>query len=122
MTKKQWIWITIIISLIHFALTRILEPISGEILWTRFDGNPYESPIDRYLLGVYFLLYIPYYIISFSAMPISSFTTPTLIFAWVVNSIIYGLIGAWLISKLPFMRSDSIDLDVMNNQSEESLE
>jgi hypothetical protein len=107
-----------VIALIHFALTRILGPITDDILWTRFDGNPYESPTDRFLLGAYLLLYIPYFLISYSAMPISSFT-PTFIFAWVANSLIYGLIGAWLISKLPFMRFESTDPDVMKDQSGE---
>ena len=121
MSRKQWIWITVVIALIHFALTRILEPISGDILWTRFDGNPYKSPIDRYLLGAYFFLYIPYFLISYSAIPFLSYT-PTFILAWVVNSLVYGLIGAWLISKFPFMRSESPDSDVINGQDEEIVE
>jgi hypothetical protein len=121
MTRKQWIWITAVIALIHLALTRILEPISGDILWTRFDGNPYESPIDRFLLGAYFLLYIPYFLISYSAMPISSFT-PTFILAYVANSLIYGLIGAWLISKLPFMKEQSLELNNKGRQGDEFID
>jgi len=104
MTKKQWIWITLAIAVIHGVVTVMIMSTSMDIVFNRFDGNPYESPWDPILLGLFFLLNIPYYMLSNFAGPLRSFP-PTYIFIWVGNSLIWGLLGAWLISKLPFMRN-----------------
>lgn len=103
MTRKNWIWITIFIAVIHGFLTIIIMPISSDIIFSRFDGNPYQSSWDPLWVGLFFLLNIPYYMLSHLAGPLRAFE-PTYIFIWVGNSVAWGLLGAWLISKLPFMR------------------
>jgi hypothetical protein len=104
MTRKDWIWITLVIAVVHGVVTILLMPTSMDILFHRFDGNPYESPSDPILAGLYFLLNIPYYILSALAGPFRNLPG-TYFLIYIGNSLVWGLLGAWLISKLPFMRN-----------------
>jgi hypothetical protein len=103
MARKHWIWITIAIAVIHIIVNLILTQISGDIIFWRFDGNPYKSPLDRLWLGLYFLLNFPYFILSYFAGPLRSFQEAYYLI-WVGNSLVWGLLGAWAVSILPFMK------------------
>ena len=103
MTKKHWVWITIAIALLHALITGILTPISGDILFSRFDGNPYGSSGEPVLVGLYFILYLPFILVSFLLPPFRLFPAARYLL-WIANSAAWGLLGAWLISKLPFMQ------------------
>jgi hypothetical protein len=120
MTRKQWVWITIVIALIHLALVWLLTPISGEIIFSRFEGNPYDSSTDPFLVGAYFFLYIPYLLIIFSGIPVGLFP-PALFLLWLGNSLVYGLIGAWMISKLPFMRKKNLQKNEARHVSRDKI-
>ena len=103
MSRKHWIWITITIAAIHGLLTLILAPISMDVVFWRFEGNEYQSTWDPLWVGLYFLLHFPYFILINFAGPLRSFAAAHALFL-VANSLIWGLMGAWLISKLPFMK------------------
>ncbi len=103
MARKHWIWITITIAILHGVVTFFLTSTAIDILFWRFDGNPYNSPLDRLWIGLFFLLNFPYYILSYFVAPVRSLQV-THYLMWVANSLIWGLLGAWLISKLPFMK------------------
>jgi hypothetical protein len=121
MSRKDWIWTTIIIAVIHLILVWLLTPVAGDIIFTRFDGAPYESSLDPLWLGLYFLLYLPYLIIIYSGIAIAS-NAPGLFAAYLANSILYGLLGAWLISKLPFMRERNQAVVDQENPGEDLVE
>jgi hypothetical protein len=107
MTRKQWILITIAIALIHGLIIVLIMPISWDAIFSRFDGNPYESPWEPLVIGLFFLLNFPYYLLIYFAPPIRLFP-PLHYLLWVGNSLVWGLIGAWLISKLPFMKNQDL--------------
>ena len=104
MARKHWIWITILIALLHGLTTFFLTPISWDILFSRFEGNPYASPLDPVWMGLYFLLHFPYYILSYLAGPLKQWLPEIFYLFWVANSLAWGLLGAWLVSLLPFMK------------------
>jgi hypothetical protein len=104
MNRKHWILLTIIIALIHLALVWLVTPKSGEIIFSRFEGNPYNSSTDPFLVVAYFSLFIPYLLFAFSAMPLGHLP-PVLFLLYIGNSLAYGLAGAWLLSKLHMMKS-----------------
>ena len=104
MARKHWIWITIVIAILHGLLTSFLEPVSWDILFSRFEGNPYASPLDPIWMGLYFLLHLPYFILSNLAGPLKRYVPEIFYLFWVANSLTWGLFGAWLISLLPFMK------------------
>ena len=103
MARKHWIWITITIALIHGLVTMLLAPVSGDIIFTRFEGSPYDSPSDPVWLGIYFLLHFPYFILTAFAGSLRSYPA-TYFVIWALNSLTWGLLGAWLASQLPFMK------------------
>jgi len=109
MTRKQWLWITIALAIVHAFLANLLTPISGDIVFSRFDGNPYASAWDPILVGLYFLLHFPYFIFEYFLPPIRFLPpVPAHYIAWVGNSLIWGLMGTWLISKLPFIKNKNL--------------
>lgn len=103
MSRKHWVWITIAIAVIHMILNLLLTQISGDIIFWRFDGNPYQSPLDRLWLGLFILLNFPYFFLSYFASPLRSFTEAYYPI-WVGNSLVWGLLGAWAISKTPLVK------------------
>lgn len=103
MTWKRWIAAILIFTALHGALTHFLTPVSSEIIWSRFDGDPYQSPLDPLWGGLYLLLHIPYYLLSY----ILGWLRPTpgiYLVIWAGNSLAWGLLGAWMVSKLPFLQ------------------
>ena len=109
MTRKQWIWITVALAFVHAFLAYLLMPISGDIVFSRFDGNPYASSWDPILVGLYFLLHLPYFIMKNFIRPLRFLPqAPTYYLVWAVNSLLWGLMGAWLISKLPFIKNRNL--------------
>jgi hypothetical protein len=120
MTRKQWIWITILLALIHILIVGLLTPISGGIIFSRFDGEAYTSPGDSFLVGLYFLLNIPYLLMVYYFRPIRLLPLyPTYFLIWVCNSLLWGLAGAWLISRLPFMKKNN--LSKINTQHQDEI-
>ena len=115
MARKHWIWITIIIAVLHGLLTIFLEPISWDILFSRFEGNPYASPLDPVWMGLYFLLHLPYFVLSYLAGPLKQLIPQIFYLFWVANSLIWGLLGAWLVSILPFMKEKKEEIAEIND-------
>jgi len=112
MSRKHWIWITITIAVIHGLFTFILTPISFDVLSSRFDGNEYQTALDPLWVGLFFLLHFPYYILSNFTGLLRSYALTHSLFL-VANSLIWGLMGAWLISKLPFMKEQETTSDLL---------
>lgn len=104
MTRKRWILTTIIIAGIHWLAVYALMPVSTDVIWSRFDGNPYQSALDPVWIGLFLLLNFPYYLLSNFLAPIK-FIPGIFYLIWVGNSLAWGLLGAWLVSLLPFMRN-----------------
>ena len=105
MSRKHWIWITLTIAAIHGIVTFILAPISMDVVFWRFEGNEYQSTWDPLWIGLYFLLHFPYLVLSYFAGPLRSYPQ-TYYLIWVGNSLVWGLMGAWLISMLPFLKEE----------------
>ena len=103
MSRKDWVWITLVIAVIHGVVTMLIMPAAFDVISSRFDGNDYESPWDPYLVGLYFFLNIPYFALNYIAPPMGFFPQAYYL-TWVGNSLIWGLLGAWLVSRLPFMK------------------
>ena len=101
MSKREWIWITIVIAVLHGIISLWVTLDSFSVAMSRFDGNPYQSPWEMVQLGLFFLLNLPYIILTYSTL---GYGPGKQIISSVLNSLAYGLLGAWLISKLPFMR------------------
>ena len=109
MNRKQWVLFTVALAIVHGFLAYLLTPISGDIVFSRFDGNDYASAWDPILVGLYFLLLFPYFIFEYFLPPIQFLPpVPAHYIAWIGNSLIWGLMGAWLISKLPFMKDQNL--------------
>ena len=110
MTRRQWILITLALAVVHLVLTNFLiMPTSMDILFSRFDGNDYNSPWDPLLVGLYFLLNFPYFLMKYS-FPQLHTVPPELTYSllWIGNSLVWGLIGCWLISKLPMFKEQDL--------------
>jgi len=107
MTRKQWVLITLVLAVIHLLLTNLLiMPTSMDIIWSRFDGNDYTSPWDPIWVGLYFFLNFPYLLMNYSFPQVRMLPIElTSFLLWVANSLAWGLLGAWLISKLPFFKN-----------------
>jgi hypothetical protein len=105
MDRKYWIWITVALALGHTLIAYILTPMAGEIVFSRFDGEAYSSPWSPLLVGLYFVLHFPYLLVVYFFRPVR-FLPPRLVYflVWVGNSLLWGLAGAWLVSRLPFMK------------------
>jgi hypothetical protein len=73
-------------------------------MFSRFEGNPYASPPDPVWMGLYFLLHFPYNILSYLAGPLKQWLPEIFYLFWVANSLAWGLLGAWLVSLLPFIK------------------
>ncbi len=125
MTRKNWIWITVAIALGHTLITYLLTPIAGEIVFSRFDGEAYSSPWSPLLVGLYFVFHFPFLLVVYFFRP-AQFLSPRLayILLWVGNSLLWGLAGAWLVSRLPFMknRNPSIKTSLGSDESNSSLD
>lgn len=103
MTKKYWIWTTIILAVIHGIVLSLITPYADDVLWSRFDGNPYGAFWNRPLLIFFFLLYIPYYLFTFF-LPGPGSSVILHVILLIGNSLVWGSFGAFLISFLPFMK------------------
>ena len=109
MNRKLWVLFTVALACAHGFLAYLLTPISGDIVFSRFDGNPYASAWDPILVGLYFLLLFPYFIFEYFLPPIRFLPpVPAHYIAWVGNSLIWGLMGAWLISKLSYVKNKNL--------------
>ena len=115
MARKHWIWITIAIAVIHMIVNIILTQISGDIIFWRFDGNPYQSPLDRLWLGLFILLNFPYFFLTYFAGPLRSFTEAYYPI-WIGNSLSWGLLGAWAISNMRFMKEKKSEGDEIKQE------
>ena len=121
MTRKQWIWITVFFALAHTLMAYLLMPISSDIVFSRFDGEAYTSPWEQILVGVYFLLHFPYLLVVYFFRPIRLLPPyPTYLLIWVGNSLLWGLAGAWLISRLPFMKKRNLSKKITQHQDQAS--
>ena len=109
MNRKQWVLFTVALAIVHGFLAYLLTPISGDIVFSRFDGNDYASAWDPILVGLYFLLHFPYFLMAYFIRPLR-FLPPVLGYylIWVGNSLVWGMMGTWLISKLPFMKDQNL--------------
>lgn len=105
MDRKNWVWITVAFALGHTLIAYLLTPTAGEIIFSRFDGEAYSSPWNPLLVGLYFVLHFPYLLVVYFFRP-AQFLPPRIVFflVWVGNSLLWGLAGAWLVSKLPFVK------------------
>jgi hypothetical protein len=115
MTRKNWIWTVVILAVIHGIIIALISPRADDVLWSRFDGNPYQSIWDQISLILFFMLFIPYYLLTFFLPgPGSNPLIHAILLA--ANSLIWGLFGAYLISFLPFMKDlKPYDLNDQNN-------
>ena len=104
MTQKQWIWITIAIAVFHGIISFLITQNSFGVIMSRFDGNPYQSPWEMVLIGLFFLINLPYLILTYFTL---GYGPGKHIVSLVLNSLVYGLLGAWLISLFPFMKRQS---------------
>ncbi|MCJ7715081.1 MAG: hypothetical protein MUO54_00990, partial [Anaerolineales bacterium] len=87
MTRKQWVLITVAVASVHASLVYLLTPISGEIIFSRFDGNAYASPWEQLLVGLFFLLYFPYFLMNYLLDPLRFLPpVPAYYLAWGCNS------------------------------------
>ncbi len=121
MTRKQWIWITVLLALVHTLIAYLLTPISGEIVFSRFDGEAYNSSWEPFLVGLYFLLNFPYLLMLYFARSIWLLPSyPMYILFWVCNSLLWGLGSAWLISRLPFMKKRNLSKKIIQHQDQAS--
>ena len=101
MTKKEWIWITIAIAVLHGIISFLVTYNSFSVAMSRFDGNPYQSPWEMVQMGLFFLLNLPYIVLTYFTL---GYGPGKHIISQVLNSLAYGLLGAWLVSRLPFMK------------------
>ena len=109
MTRKEWILITIMIAIVHGLLAYLLMPIAGDIIFSRFDGNDYNAPWEPLFIGFFLFLNFPYLLMTYPLTPIR-FLPPILssYLLIIVNSLIWGLLITWLISKLPMFKKRNI--------------
>ena len=101
MSKKEWIWITIVIAVLHGIISLWITLDSFSVAMSRFDGNPYQSPWEMAQMWLFFLLNLPYILLTYFTL---GYGPGKQIVSMVLNSLAYGLLGAWLISLLPFMK------------------
>ena len=113
MTRKEWILITVTIAIVHGILASLLLPISGDIIFSRFDGNDYNAPWEPLLIGLFLFLNFPYLLMTYSLTPFR-FLPPILSSYLLIvgNSLIWGLMITWLISKLPMFKKRNISQEM----------